>query len=61
MGKRDILDEKDKNLQASNIGNDSFGKKFLEDVIDAIQNTYHTSSYKSSVKLKALLQKKCRL
>jgi hypothetical protein len=55
-GKDDNLDEHDGNVQVASLKHD-FGKKFLEDVIVAIQNTYHTSSYKSSVELKAILQK----
>jgi hypothetical protein len=53
-GKHDILAKHNKNVEDANINND-FGKNFLEVGISAKEKSYHTSSYKSSIELKALL------
>ena len=55
-GKHDILDEHDRHVEATNIDN-SFGTFFFLTVISTSNKTYHTSSFKSSVELKARLQK----
>jgi hypothetical protein len=53
-GTRQPLTEVDLNSPSYHSG---FGVKFLEAVMAARESVYHTSSYKSSVELKAILQR----